>query len=96
MIQERDVIAAIIKEDDGREYLSSDTGFWYYYIVKDTMAILTPSLGDAVTFTYDIKKLNGDVVLSEQDNGLQNYRIDQTNQELISGIRDGFKVHEGR
>jgi len=89
--QERSTIASIIEENRDTPYLASDSGFWYYYNVKDSTAAVSPKLGDAVTFTYDVKKLNGDVVVSEKENGLQNYRIDKSNQELISGIRDGLK-----
>lgn len=88
---ERSTITTIMKEDEETDYLASETGFWYYYNIKDTLDTQTPKLGDAVTFMYDIKKLNGDVVLSTEENGVQNYRIDKTNQELISGIRDGLK-----
>ncbi|GAB5399737.1 MAG: gliding motility-associated peptidyl-prolyl isomerase GldI [Aureisphaera sp.] len=90
--QEEKMITNIIKADTVRDYLSSDSGFWYYYNVKDTLKTTFPQLGDAVTFTYDVKSLTGKVVLSEADNGLQNYKIDQSNQELISGIRDGLKL----
>ncbi|MBX2828577.1 MAG: gliding motility-associated peptidyl-prolyl isomerase GldI [Flavobacteriaceae bacterium] len=90
--REEKVIANIIKGDTANSYLSSDSGFWYYYNVKDTVPSLLPKVGDAVTFTYDVKLLTGKVVLSEAENGLQNYKIDQSNQELISGIRDGLKL----
>lgn len=90
--QEQAVIEAIIEQNGETEYLSSESGFWYYYNSKDSIATQFPQIGDAVTFTYDIKNLNGDMVLSKEDNGLQNYKIDQTNQELISGIRDGLKL----
>ena len=89
--QERSIISSIIEENEDTEYLASENGFWYYYNVKDSTSTVLPKLGDAVTFTYNIKRLNGDVVLSKEENGLQNYRIDKTNQELISGIRDGLK-----
>jgi gliding motility-associated peptidyl-prolyl isomerase len=90
--QELAVIETIIEQNGETEYLSSESGFWYFYNSKDSTTTQFPQLGDAVTFTFDIKKLNGDVVLSKEDNGLQNYKIDQTNQELISGIRDGLKL----
>lgn len=89
--QERSIIASIMEENGDTEYLASDSGFWYYYNVKDSTAVLSPKLGDAVTFTFDVKKLNGAIVVSKEENGLQNYRIDKSNQELISGIRDGLK-----
>jgi gliding motility-associated peptidyl-prolyl isomerase len=85
-------IAQLIKEDFENEYIASESGFWYYYNEKDTTAAAYPRLGDVVTFTYDIKSLDGDVIISEEENGLQTYRVDQTNQELISGLRDGVKL----
>lgn len=89
--KERAVIESMMENDESTTYLTSDLGFWYYYNIQDTISTQTPQLGDAVTFRYNIKKLNGDTVVSEEENGVQNYRIDQTNQELISGIREGLK-----
>jgi len=89
--QEQNVIEAIMAADSNNEYLASERGFWYYYNVKDTLSTQTPKIGDAVTFLYNVKKLDGELVVSKEENGLQNYRIDKTNQELISGIRDGLK-----
>ena len=85
-------IARLIEKDTKNVYIASESGFWYYYEEKDTTATVFPKLGDVVTFTYDIKMLDGDVVVSEEENGLQTYRVDQTNQELISGLRDGLKL----
>ena len=51
-----------------------------------------PKFGDIVTFTYDVKNLEGTTIVSEAENGLQQYQIDQSNQDLISGIREGLKV----
>ncbi|MBL4662403.1 MAG: gliding motility-associated peptidyl-prolyl isomerase GldI [Flavobacteriaceae bacterium] len=90
--QERAEIAAIIKENEDRSYIASKSGFWYYYVVKDSTVGQVPRLGDTVTFKYDIKKLNGTIIVSKEENGIQNYIIDRTNQELISGIRDGLKI----
>lgn len=90
--QEQAYIQDIINKDTTTAYITSDSGFWYYYNKKDTISITTPQLGDAVTFTYSIKKLNGDFVITEKENGLQNYRVDRSNQELISGLRDGIKL----
>ncbi|MEM7185402.1 MAG: gliding motility-associated peptidyl-prolyl isomerase GldI [Bacteroidota bacterium] len=89
--KEQKVIESIIAADNANDYISSELGFWYYYNTRDSIATQTPQVGDDVTFSYDIKMLNGDLVLSKEENGLQRYKIDQTNQELISGIRDGLK-----
>ena len=60
--------------------------------MQDTISTQLAELGDDVTFTYDIKHLDGETILSETENGIQNYKVDQTNQALISGIRDGIKL----
>ncbi len=90
--EEEKIIKAIIKDDTLNSYLSSESGFWYYYNVKDSLPSPFPQVGDDVTFTYNVKTLYGDTILTESENGLQNYKIDQSNQELISGIRDGLKL----
>jgi gliding motility-associated peptidyl-prolyl isomerase len=36
--------------------------------------------------------LDGTTVVSEKENGLQHYIIDQSNQDLVSGIREGLKL----
>ncbi|MAN59379.1 MAG: gliding motility-associated peptidyl-prolyl isomerase GldI [Flavobacteriaceae bacterium] len=85
-------ITTLMENDPNTIYLSSDSGFWYYYNVQDTLSQTTPEVGDAVRFTYDIKDLAGNTILSETETGIQNYKIDQSNQELISGLRDGLKL----
>lgn len=90
--QEEAVIAALMKLDSTNNYVASENGFWYFYNQKDTLTSTFPRLGDNVTFTYDIKHLNGDIILSEAEIGLQQYKVDQSNQDLISGIRDGIKL----
>jgi gliding motility-associated peptidyl-prolyl isomerase len=90
--EEKDFIVKIIEKDSAHTYISSENGFWYFYNKRDTTTTEMPDLGDVVKFTYDIKDLNGSLIISEKENGLQHYKVDQTNQELISGIRDGIKL----
>jgi len=90
--EDQQQIKQLMASDSSKQYYASESGFWYYYQVKDTVSGLRPKLGDAVSFTYLVETLNGNTVLSEEENGLQYYKIDQTNQELISGIRDGLKL----
>lgn len=90
--QEKDYIKNIIAKDSTRHYISSENGFWYFYNKRDTATTDMPDPGDIVKFTYDIKDLDGSLILSEKENGLQQYKVDQSNQELISGVRDGIKL----
>lgn len=89
---EKKFIGEIIAKDSTHSYISSENGFWYFYNKRDTATTEMPDLGDVVNFTYDIKDLNGSLILSEKENGLQQYKVDQSNQELISGVREGIKL----
>lgn len=90
--EEKIYIQNIIAKDSTRQYITSEYGFWYFYNKRDTTNTEMPDLGDLVKFTYDIKDLNGSLILSEKENGLQQYKVDQSNQELISGVREGIKL----
>lgn len=90
--QERDFLEKLIAEDPSRHYISSEYGFWYYYKTKDTLNSPKPQVGDYVQFLYDIKNIRDELIISEEENGIQHYKIDQTNQDLFSGIREGLKL----
>lgn len=90
--QEEADILAYVNANSEIDFIASETGFWYYYNIKDTLDITTPKIGDIVVFTYNLKKLNGEIIQTELESGLQTYKVDQTNQDLISGLRDGIKL----
>lgn len=90
--KEEAIITKIIAENSTTKFESNPNGFWYFYNVKDTVSTTMPKFGDIVTFTYDVKNLEGTTIVSETENGLQQYQVDQSNQDLISGIREGIKV----
>ncbi len=89
--QEKQIVS-ILEKNKQQPYYFSDTGFWYYYNSKDTLQAPKPSIGDKVIFEYDVKDLNGNTIYTKDEIGLQNYWVDQSNQDLISGIRDGIKL----
>ena len=90
--EEKIFIEHIISEDSSKTYFSSEKGFWYYYNKRDTTETEKPQIGDIVKFTYSIKDFFGNTILTEEENGLQHYKIDQSNQDLISGVREGIKL----
>jgi gliding motility-associated peptidyl-prolyl isomerase len=90
--KEETIIAKIIAENSTTKFESNPNGFWYFYNLKDTVSTVMPKFGDIVTFTYDVRNLEGTTIISEAENGLQQYQVDQSNQDLISGIREGIKV----
>ncbi len=90
--EEKKIIGQIIAKDSTHTYISSENGFWYFYNKRDTATSEMPDMGDVVTFTYDVKYLDGSLIVSEVENGMQHYKVDQSNQELISGVREGIKL----
>ena len=90
--EEEAYIKKLIKADTANTYFPTNNGFWYRYIVKDTLNNSMPQVGDQVSFYYSIQSINGREILSETKNGKQHYIIDKTNQELITGIREGLKL----
>lgn len=90
--EERKFLENLIAKDSTHHYISSNHGFWYYYKVKDTAHSKSPQVGDYVRFSYDIRNIKDELIVAKEENGIQHYKIDQTNQELFSGIREGLKL----
>ena len=90
--QEKQLFTNLMNQYPKRKYIASQNGFWYFYNQKDTLNNKFAQFGDTIVFSYNIKDLNETVILSETDIGNQNYIVDKTHQDLISGIRDGIKL----
>lgn len=87
--EEQDILA-IIENDSATDYLSSEKGFWYYFNTQVPIESEKANFGDFVEFEYDVKDLNGNIIYSKQELGLQKYYMDK--EELISGLRDALKL----
>lgn len=88
--RERKRIEDIISQNPEYDYVTSESGFWYYYHTKVEIDTITPRFGDVVNFNYDVKDLNGNVIYSQNDLGVQNYTMDQ--EEIFTGLREGLKL----
>lgn len=87
---EEKAIAEIIEQDQENEYITSTHGFWYYYQDRDTSATEKPAFGDLVTFSYNIRNLDGSVIYSTEELSPRTYKMDQ--EELFKGLREGLKL----
>lgn len=84
-------ILQLIRKDTSNQYITSENGFWYSYEQRDTIANgYKPVFGDVVTFTYDIKDLEGNTIYNEQELDTITYAIDK--EELFFGLREGLKL----
>ena len=87
---EHKLIKQIIDNDTIHDYIASESGFWYYYHNKVEQDTITADFGDILNFSYNIKDLEGRLIYSEAELGIQNYAMDQ--EELFTGLREGLKL----
>lgn len=87
---EEDAFMELMKIDTANNYITSESGFWYFYNIKETRESELPKTGDEVTFTYEIKDINNEIIYNKEELGERNYLVDK--QELITGLQDGIKL----
>lgn len=93
--QEENYIRNLIQNDTLRAYEASSQGFWYTYVKKnDSVSSPNPKVGDLVLFNYNLETLDGQKLVTQEELGNVVTQIDQSNQELITGIREGLKLME--
>lgn len=90
--QEEKDIQAFIANDTINTYTASSDGFWYTFIQKKSISGETAQVGDLAQITYNLNTLSGRTLVTKEEVGEIITQIDQSNQELISGIRDGLKI----
>ncbi len=88
--KEEALIQKIIKNDTLNTYITSKGGFWYFYNKKDTTSSITAKFGDFVSFNYDVKDLNNNVIYTQKELDTIIYYIDK--EELFLGLREGLKL----
>lgn len=80
-----------LMERDKKDYIASESGFWYYYNTKvETDSLETPEFGDIVNYDYSVKDLNGSLIYSNDDIKDKTYVMDK--EELFTGLREGLKL----
>lgn len=80
-----------ILEAQNKDYIASESGFWYYYNTKvEADSLKKPSFGDIVNYNYNVKTLNGNLIYANDDKQIQTYTMDK--QELFTGMREGLKL----
>lgn len=83
-------IDSVIKSNPKVKYFASTKGYWYTYVVQNTLDTLTPKKGDVAFFNYEIKDLKGNIIYSEVELKPQTYAVDK--QNIMTGLREGIKL----
>ncbi|WP_282031850.1 gliding motility-associated peptidyl-prolyl isomerase GldI [Winogradskyella eximia] len=80
-------IQDIIKSNPNRDYIASESGFWYYYNTKIERDTIQPKFGNIINFTFDVSNLEGDEIYANTN---KTYVMDK--EELFTGLREGLKL----
>lgn len=89
--KEEKLFEDLMAQTPEKNYLSSNSGFWYYYNTKiENDSLSTPDFGDIVNFDYNLKYINGEVIYSKEELKNQDYAMDK--EELFTGLREGLKL----
>lgn len=80
-------IQDIIKSNPNRDYIASESGFWYYYNTKIERDTIQPKFGNVINFTFDVSNLEGDEIYANTN---KTYVMDK--EELFTGLREGLKL----
>ena len=80
-------IQDIIKSNPNRDYIASQSGFWYYYNTKMERDTIQPKFGNVINFTFDVSNLEGDEIYANTN---KTYVMDK--EELFTGLREGLKL----
>lgn len=89
--EKEETIIENILQKQAKDYIASESGFWYYYNTRINIDTLkTPDFGDIVNYIYNVKTLNGHLIYSKEDIKTQNYTMDK--EELFTGLREGLKL----
>ena len=83
-------IDSLIKSNPKVKYMASTKGYWYTYVVQNSLDTLTPKKGDVAFFNYELKDLKGRIIYSEVELKPQTYAVDK--QNIMTGLREGIKL----
>lgn len=88
--QEEAAMDMIASRDSLHEYLSSSSGFRYYYDRALPGDGYRPKPDDLVTLTYNLRTWDEDTLYRQDEIGVIRYKVDK--QELFPGLRYGVKL----
>ena len=94
--EETEILNFIKTQDSLRSYRQSESGFWYAIDPQGANTSATAKTGDTVIFSYTVYDLMLNELISAKENGWIEYQVDQSHQELISGVREGLKLTKSR
>jgi len=90
LAEEEKIIQDIILKDTLHAYKASADGSWYYFENKTEESSFTAETDDLITFTYNMLSFENDTIYSEEELGIQKYKVDK--QDVFPGLRSSLKL----
>lgn len=84
---EHQQIQDIINSNPDKNYIASESGFWYYYTTKIESDTIQPQFGDIIDFTFNVSNIEGDEIYANTN---KTYVMDK--EELFTGLREALKL----
>lgn len=76
---------------DSIEFTRSPNGFYYRFVVQDSVAADRPEFGDRVTFEYDVSNLDSKIIYSKDEVSPVTKNLEQE-YGIFKGLREGLKL----
>ncbi|MGB2129600.1 MAG: gliding motility-associated peptidyl-prolyl isomerase GldI [Flavicella sp.] len=88
--KEQNAMRDFMRLDSLHIYQDSGKGFWYTLLQKSSAITKTPVKGDVIQFEQEILSLNGKVIYSKEELGIQTYVVDK--EHVVKGVKEGVKL----
>ena len=76
---------------DSASFIQSPNGFYYRFVVQDSVAGDRPEFGDRVTFEYDVRNLEGETIYAKEELSPVTKSLEQE-YGVFRGLREGLKL----
>ncbi len=80
-------IKTIITSNSDKNYIASESGFWYFYETKIENDTVKAQFGDILEFEYEISNLDDKEIYPKKS---KTYLMDK--ETLFTGLREGLKL----
>jgi len=87
---EEEYIEKLISADSVK-FQRSSNGFYYHFVVQDSIAGDQPEFGDRVTFEYNVESLDGEIIYSKEELSPITKSLEQE-YGIFKGLREGLKL----
>ena len=80
-------IETIIKSNPEKDFIASESGFWYYFDNQIESDTIQPQFGDIIDFQFNVANIERNEIYATTN---RTYVMDK--EELFTGLREGLKL----